>query len=370
MADLGGKLKQKRESLGLTLVEAARLSGIGSYQTINKIEHGKREIKADELSAFGKAYAFDINLFLLSKETVGQAQIYWRAKEKPITANVLESKIRLLLERYVHLQELIGYATGGTKLPVITRQISSFNDASEEGEKYGDMLQLGERPALAFKQILEEDGNLPIFFLNMPSGTSAASLISANYSTICVNKKDSPWRRNFDIAHELFHIVYRQSAPENCGKSNDSIQEGFANAFASAFLLPRTSLEKEIEKRNAKSRLNITDLIVIACEYDVSLDTLLWRLVNLGRINKTKVEEILNVKDAKNYYKSLHKGKREKTPHISEKYVRMIFDAFTQGVMSEMSAAEYLDVAVGDTNHIFTEAGLVWEGKPDIEITV
>ncbi|OGC42883.1 hypothetical protein A2Y85_02330 [candidate division WOR-3 bacterium RBG_13_43_14] len=370
MKDLGKSLSQKRKSLGLTLVEAARLSGIGSYQTIYKIEHEKRAIKADELAALAKAYAFDLNFFLSGKELVEQCQIYWRAEEKPKRARVFESRARLLLERYIRLQELIEHAAAGTKLPIIARQVVSFDDAADEGEKYANMLRLGGRPALVFKRILEEDGNIPIFFLDLPTGTSALSLIMGNYSAICVNRKDTSWRRNFDIAHELFHVVYRQVPPENCGASDNGIQESFANAFASAFLLPRSSLEKEIEKRTTNSKLNVLDLIMIACEYEISLDALVWRLVNLGRISRATAEKILNFKEIKEHYKGLQKIKGERLPYISKKYLCMIFDAFTQGKMSEMSVAEYLDVPVGDTTRIFAEAGLVWEGKSAIEITV
>jgi len=370
MADLGKRLKQKREALGLTLSEAAQLSGIGSLQTISKIEHGKREVKANELAALAKAYAFDVNLFLLRESPGEKIQIYLRAEKKTSKAKQIKAKSKMFFERYFHLQNLLGYETTGTKLSLITRQIASVFDASDEGEKYWNLLKLGDRPALTFRRILEEEYNLPIFFFEMPKGTSAISIISSTYAAICVNTQDVPWRRNFDIAHELFHILYQQSIPEECGASNDKTQEMFANAFASAFLLPRASLEKEIEKRKEKSKLNITDLIVMACEYDVSVDALLWRLVNLGRINRAKVEKILSVEAVKDYYKSLRKPKIDKIPYISDKYICMIFDAFTQGIMSEMSAAEYLNVSVGETNNIFAEAGLIWEGESDIEITV
>jgi len=53
-----------------------RRNGIGSLQTISKIEHGKREVKANELAALAKAYAFDVNLFLLRESPGEKIQIY------------------------------------------------------------------------------------------------------------------------------------------------------------------------------------------------------------------------------------------------------------------------------------------------------
>lgn len=370
MAEIGRRLKRKRKALGLTLAEAARLSGIGSYQKIYKIEQGKREVKADELVALARAYSFDLNLFLLGKSSEKQAQIFWRAEKLPEQTNLIESKFKMFFDRFFHLQEMLGYETGGMKLSLITRQITSVFDATEEGEKYSSWLNLGDRPALTFRRILEEEYNLPIFFFDMPEYTSAVSIISHNYSAIFVNKKDAPWRRNFDIAHELFHVIYQQVEPKQCGASNNRAQEMFANAFASAFLLPRDSIEREISKRREKSTIKLSDLIILACDYDVSIDALLWRLVNLRKMKKSKVQDILSDDAVKDYYNKLRQTKTEKTPYISDKYLCLIFDAVIQGKMSEMSASEYLDVAVGETERIFADAGLVWEGEPDIAITV
>lgn len=370
MPDLGKRLQQKRQALGLKLEEAAKLAGFKSLQTLSKIEHSKRTVKANELAALARAYAFDLNLFLLAESPAKDAKIFWRAEKKSSNANRFESKAKMLFDRYLHLQELLGYETDGTKLSTITRQLTSIDAAAEEGENYSNSLRLGDRPALTFKRILEEEYTLPIFFMEMPNNASAISILSPNYAAICVNSHDAPWRRNFDIAHELFHIIYRQATPVECGVSDNRTSERYANAFASAFLLPRSSLEKEIGRRKERSKLNITDLIVLACDYDVSLDALLWRLVNLDYIDRKQVDTVLSIDAVKDHYKGLRKSKADKTPHISEKYVCMVFEAVSQGIMSEMRAAEYLEVLVGEVDNIFTEAGLIWEGESDIEITV
>ncbi|HAM49930.1 MAG TPA: hypothetical protein DCP92_04265, partial [Nitrospiraceae bacterium] len=54
--ELGSKLKAARESMGLTLPEAARRLGFTNYQTLSSIESGERELKASELSVFSKVY--------------------------------------------------------------------------------------------------------------------------------------------------------------------------------------------------------------------------------------------------------------------------------------------------------------------------
>lgn len=368
MADIGRRLKRKREALGFTLAEAAQLSGIGNYQMIYKIEHGLRKIKAHELAALAKAYSFDLNMFLLEEKPADQVKFSWRAERMPKQANRIKARSKMFFERYFHLQELLGYETSGTKLSRITRQITSVYDASEEGEKYSNWLKLGDRPALTFKRILEEEYNLPIFFDKMPKGISAIAIISENYSAIFINTEDAPCRRNFDIAHELFHIIYQQDIPDKCYRSSSKTGEMLANAFASAFLLPRNSIERDINKRKERSTINVSDLVIMACDYDVSLDALLWRLVNLNRIDRDRVNEILNIDSFKEYYYNLRKVKPELTPYISEKYVCLVYDAVKQGKMSRMRAAEYLDISLSELDETFEHAGLTWEGNIEIEI--
>ena len=372
MTNLGERLRKKRESLGLTRAEAAQIAGFENQQILYKIEKGLRKIQIDELIALSKAYAFDVNLFLLSEQPAQNANIFWRAEEKPPkpVKKKFELQLKMFLDRFIHLQKILGKEKMGTKLSNITQQLSSLDDAAEVGEQYSKMLNLGDRPALVFKEILEEEYNLPIFFLEMPVGTSAMSIIASGYAAICVNKNEVAWRRNFDIAHELFHILYKQFPAKNCGSLNKDIQEIFANVFASAFLLPHASIEKEIKRRKEKTKLSIIDLVVMACDYDVSLDALLWRLVNLGHLKRDKAEEIMRCDALKQYYKNIRKSRLEKIPYISKKYVCMVFDAFRRGLISEMRAAEYLNVTVNKINKVFAEIGLMWKEDSDFEITM
>lgn len=371
MAKIGERLRDKRRSLGLNLKDAATLAGFSNLQVLSKIERGIREIKAYELVNIAKAYSFDLNLFFLHESgDIGKTQVFWRAEKQSPKDREFENKLQMFVERYWYLQKLIEGAVSRLKLSWITQEVSTIERAAELGEHYGNMLNLGDRPALTFRRILEEEFNLPILYLDMPEKTSAISLIAEHNAAICVNKNDAPWRRNFDIAHELFHVLYKLQRPTKCGKSNTEIQEMYANAFAAALLLPRRALENDIQKRIAKSKLQITDLAVMACEYDVSMDAFLWRLVNLGKITRSRVEKIFNLKAVKSYCKSLRTIQKDTAPYLSEKYVCMVFKAVSEGMMSEARAAEYLDVPVGDIDRVFAQAGLVRTGELNIEITV
>lgn len=370
MPSIAEKLKQMRQSLDLTLEQAAKLVGFKNFQTLSKIENGLRKVKADELVALAKAYSFDMNFFLLDEPKPRNVQIFWRAELKPSDPQIVEAKLQMYFDRYLHLQKLLGYKENGHKLFEINRLIENAENAAEYGERYSRDLKLGDRPALTIPTILEEELNLPIFYFELPGDTSAVSIISKNNATIVVNSLDAPWRRKFDIAHELFHIIYKQSAPEECGASNDPVQETFANAFASAFLLPRDSLEMEIDRRKKKDQIQITDLMILAREFGVSLDALTWRLVNLGRITKRKAQDILTSQAEREYDKSVKRNEPWETPHISRKYLFMVFEAVNQGLLSKMRAADYLGVGVIELEQVFLNASLNLEGKSDFEIPI
>lgn len=370
MLSLGRKLKQIRQSLELTLKQAAKVAGFKNFQTLSKIENGKRAVKTEELVALAKAYSFDINFFLLDKPTTIEAQIFWRAVEKPSEPALIESKLKLYLSRYLNLQEMLGFEEKGHKLLEINTPIESVKEAAKYGERYSCDLKLGDRPGLTLSTILEEEWNLPIFYFKLPRGTSAISIISKNNAAICVNSLDAPWRRKFDIAHELFHIIYKQSAPKECGALNNSVQEMFANAFASAFLLPRYSLEREIEKRKKDDQIQISDLMILAREFRVSLDALIWRFVNLGKLVRSKANDILSSQAVREYDKSKRRDDQWDTPHISRKYLFMVFEAVTRGLISKMRAAEYLGIAVIDLEQVFSDTNLYLEEKSNFEIPI
>jgi Zn-dependent peptidase ImmA (M78 family) len=109
---------------------------------------------------------------------------------------------------------------------------------------------------------------------------------------IGINRKNSPKRQRFTIAHELGHWCLHKGKPlivdhsVMINKRNDvssqasDVEEIQANQFAAALLMP-TNLVREVA---ASSELRSRDELVsrLADTFDVSSDSMTWRLVNLG----------------------------------------------------------------------------------------
>jgi Zn-dependent peptidase ImmA (M78 family) len=72
-------------------------------------------------------------------------------------------------------------------------------------------------------------------------GVSGASVVDNALGVgILINANDAPWRRHFDLAHELFHvIIWNVFSSEEIGNGTTITRpEQYANIFASSLLLP------------------------------------------------------------------------------------------------------------------------------------
>ena len=370
MGSIAGKLRSLRISSELTLEQAAKMAGFRNFQTLSKIEKGTRSVKAEELVSLAKAYSFDINLFLLDEPKPRNMRIFLRADPNPPKDKSVHAKFTMYFERYLHLIKTLDLSTNTLNLPVQPIGDMNLKNADSLGDTYTGLLKLGDRPALSLSSILENEYNLPIFYLPLPEGVSAISLIADDKAAICVNQNDALWRQRFDIAHELFHILHKQSISAKCGEDETSLSEKCANAFAAALLLPKNALDKEIDVRRKKEQIGIAALISIACDFGVSLSALIWRLVNIRRLKKHLAMKILDSESTKEYDKNFRKKESRDTPHISHKYICMVFEAVNQGSMSQIRAAEYLEIPVSKLEEMFLNAGLILREEPDFAFTL
>ncbi|MGV7115474.1 spr1629 family repressor/antitoxin [Paenibacillus kyungheensis] len=119
------------------------------------------------------------------------------------------------------------------------------------------------------------------------------------------NIKKSAVRRNFDIAHELGHLLLHYHLEfANLDRKEHKIIENEANVFAGAFLLPQDKFIRDI--KNLKHLTNPDSYLDLKKKWKTSLQVLGYRAAQLGMINS---------KDHRNFYASLHrKGYLENEP--------------------------------------------------------
>jgi Zn-dependent peptidase ImmA (M78 family)/transcriptional regulator with XRE-family HTH domain len=347
-------LKKERESLGFTLKEVSEKIGFAHYQTLRNIESGEREIKAWELAKLSNIYGRDLNYFLWPEERKTEAEILWRNPEQSTKKEEIKRKFLSFCEKYKNLLKLLGEKEQENKellLPLSKNKLinqNSFEYVIKIASDYLNLLQLGSRPACSLAKILEEKVGIKIIHLELEPGISGGSTIGDFGMAILINANDAPWRRNYDLGHEFFHLItwnlFSSEQIYKKDKKGKNRIEQLSDVFASAFLLPENELRNEFQKKVEKKNISYLNLVEIAREFDVSIEALLWRLVNLNLIKKETVLSELekgNIKDFDRKIRSTYWGGEK--PYLSSKYISLAIKALQMGKISKTKFAEYVD---------------------------
>ena len=346
--EIGRRLKEAREAIGYTLEKASEKSGI-SAPTINAYEHcgtpTGREPKFSQLSKLAEVYRKTIEFFFTDEPTIENAMLWRDTPDTEEQMKETEAEFQQLCEQY-HKLELITGEKRSMKLPqpdVDKPAEFHFPQAESFARRVKDDLCLGDIPSMSLKRILEERFYVKIFHLNF-SG-SAISIKSQFGLAILLNSANKLWRRNYDLAHELFHIltwdIFRKT-PKSFTASAD--EEKLANAFASVLLMPEDSFKKRIESRmDEKGQISLDQLDDIAREFEVSLDALVYRIANLFRIEK---EDTTRYLEAAKKLAQLHKPRESDKPEkLPERYCDLAQRALREGKLSLMQFAKYMGLS-------------------------
>jgi len=105
---------------------------------------------------------------------------------------------------------------------------------------------------------------------------------------VIVFSNEAPSAQAFTLAHELGHVVLKQSAlsgvPGSSARSAKRIED-WCNAFAAAFLVPPKALARFFAKPSSPlAKISDYDLDRLAKAFAISRHAMLIRLINLGYV--------------------------------------------------------------------------------------
>lgn len=369
-------LKKEREALKLTLKEVSDKMGFSHYQILSSIESGKRDLKAWELASLAKLYHRDINYFLFPEEKKKEAEVLWRTPKPGPHQEEIKRDFFNYCYKYKALLKLLGEK--GTEnrdeiLPADKDNLldsRSFEYVAKKASRYIDLLQLGARPACALAKTLEDKIGIKILYMALPEGVSGGSTVSEFGMAILVNSEDAPWRRNFDLAHEFFHLITWDYFPSDQIYRKDKV-ERLANVFASAFLMPEEEIKSEVEKRTTAGSISDFSLIEIARDFEVSMEALLWRLVNLGLLDKKVVDDGIALNRLRDMEKRTRKtDPRADNPYLSSRYISLAIRAFHLGKISKAKLAEYVGKKFSEVPEFLRENGYSEDEDYSVEYSV
>jgi len=342
------RIVEARESAGFSITEAAQKLGFKNYQTLSSIEKGSRNISANELIEMARLYARSLDYFF-NQEVSTEPLPLWRKKEK---SNVTKEQRLFLsfLEKYSNLENLLDLKRRWTEIRSSYDRDDFKNDGFAVADKLGQdihkKLDLGSRPACNLLNVLENNLRFKIIHLPLQEDASAASIVDDNLGVgIVININEVPWRRNYDLAHELFHIVtWNIFSPGEIGDGTK-----------------KTKPEQEIKK---------VDIIELAKDFGVSTEAILWRLVNLKKLKKPQAQKILDDSSFRDLDRTLRRELHEeyKTSRLPARYISLACRCLVEGKISRGTFAEYLEINRADVDDCLVEMGFAEENYEKIAV--
>ena len=356
---IGPRIKALREERKLSQDDLARLFGFKDRQTVSAIETGERRVTAEELviavEKLGASLDYFTNPFLL----VGEGRFSWRQTNVgPHTLSGYERSAGRWIAAYRALSAQVG-----REAPLLRRSLGltarhSFEDAMAAGERFVAEFELGDVPADRLAQVMERALGMLVLRVDAFDGISGAACRLPELDVVLINRHEVVGRRNFDLAHELFHILTWDTLPpersEEATETGGNRVEQLANSFASAVLMP----EKVLDGLADWSALTDGELVArlndAADQLKVTASAMKWRLVALNRMKLARARAI---PDAALRNNGRAEAAVDAPPPFSKPFIEVIGLAIEGGHVSARRASGLLDLTVDELDELFDVYG-------------
>lgn len=226
------------------------------------------------------------------------------------------------------------------ELPVINLPDLGINEnpeaAADELRRYWG---LGELPIKNMVHLLEARG-IRVYSLAIDAAeVDAFSMWHDNTPFIFLNTKKSSEHSRFDAAHELGHLVlHRHGGPQG----QDAERQ--ANAFASAFLMPRGSVLANV----GRTLLTVDHLVKLKKYWTVSVAALAYRLHTLGVLTDWHYRMLFTELSKRGYRKQEPDEAKRETSQIFYK----VFSALRSENVSKVDIANDLSISAEEIEQL------------------
>lgn len=371
--ELAERLRKARESAGLSIGEATSRLGFGNYQTLSNIEKGEREVKANELMLFARTYFCSLNSLLIGDE-IPHASVHFLWRRAPLERKEeVEAAIIHRVEGYHLLEKLLGLVGEGAGLTITVSlaDIRTYQQVDTLATRVSGFLNLGSRPALSLQKVMEQVLRTKILFVKLSEFGSAASTVHPEFgAAIVVNNEEAPWRINFTLAHELFHIITWNTFNPSDLEQNELLFrdiEKKAERFASTLLLPESTVREELSSRIKSQKLSFSDIVDIAREFGVSSQALLYRMANLRIVEWEKANDLAKNDELHQIDRRIRRDTANEAPS-SERFTILAVKCLRRGLISRGKFSELLEIDRADIDDFLEYRGLCEEEGESIEI--
>jgi len=341
---VGERLQYARQRSSMTLQQVSERTGIG-LSSLSEFENGKRNPSMAQVTTLASMYGKSM-AFFFGEEQILEEVILWRQEPDPGQSAEIERKFLSLCEQYHNLEAWCDKQTT-CKLPSPAKKAAEFRFAEAEAlaTEVRRGLSLGDIPAPILLRVLEEGCGLKVFhFAFEPHGSAACTVSPTFGKAVLLNTNHARWRRNFDLAHELFHIltwsVFR-TAPT--GRKPAPLEEQLANHFASNLLIPNDAFKAALARIARKDSVNLHGLRHVAREFDVSMHALLVRTNAV--FGQPPKEAIPSLVEQNKELGPIHRRGPKLLPERPARFRALAYEAVAKGECSLGKFAEYMGIS-------------------------
>lgn len=382
---LGQRLQIARSAKGLTQQEVADRLMV-ARTTLTAIEKGERLIRPDELVQLSQLFDEPVNRILRQEINQEPFAVQFRAALAQVDGTEIDQAIyefQKLCEDYHRLETLTGNP-GPEKYPPVYElgRLNPVKRAEDIATVERNRLGLGDSVITNFKKILENEVDIRIFGLPLPSIIAGLFSYSELFGAcIATNSKHPKDRQLMSLIHEYGHFLTTRTKADIVVLKTYTrvpVAERFADAFARFFLMPSSDLQRRFH--NIKFRKNdiITpaDLLSLADFYSVSFQALIFRLENL-RLLKSGTWDVLKkrgfkVREAQEMLKITSKiGSND--IELPYRYRMLAVQAFNNDDISEGQLAKFLRtdrVSAREIVDEFVDRDIIFDNGKELPITI
>ncbi len=298
---LGQRLQMARKSVDLTQQAVADQLGF-ARTTLVAIEKGDRFPKEEELFQLSQLYNKPINDLLRQQVPSEPLIVQFRAArrfeaklDKEIDQKINE--FQDLCSDYLYLEHLLGNTLSPTQAPTYALdKVAPERLAEDAAVAERNRLGLGDAPVLNLRELLDAEG-LRIFQMKLPARVSGFFGYTEQLGPcIAINSDHPAERRQWSLAHEYAHFLTERHQVDISVYNNYQHvpeHERFADTFASAFLMPASSVNRRFhEMKRARKNILPADLCILAHYFFVSFEAMTRRLEKLQLIKPGMYEHI------------------------------------------------------------------------------
>lgn len=330
-AELGARLRQARETAGLTQDQVGRELGI-SRSAVTLIENGTRAVSSLELDRLAFLFGRDMRDFFAVEFGAENALagLFRRNRDiadDPKSMTALRQCMAVGRE-LTNLERLVGIDRDPASavrynLSAPRSKFDAIRQGTAIAEQERRRLGIGDAAVADVTELLEKHG-VRTAIVDLPEDISGLTVFDVEAGPfVATNRGDHLLRRNFSFAHEYAHVLLDCDSTGRISRDSErtDLIEVRANSFAANLLMPEAGVHAVLEALGkskqgqllaetpvdddraigieargtpAVSRIQMHHVVLLGSHFGVSRQVVLYRLRNLKLISDRELQELLS----------------------------------------------------------------------------